>query len=1218
MPPHAFFLAVVRFSLLLSIILAGDYAATATAGATAASSSLPEDDARGDDRARHHHPAGGGPREDGGHDADGVHPPGFDVCVNCHAVFDLRVVVVNGGRSSSPSPSRRIHRRWWRVTLDEVRDDGALISLADGRAIPVAVDVDVDVDDRSRLRDPRPYGDDAPHSSYSSSTKPDRNAALRRRHLLGARVAVPYSHFVPGGPPAAVASRAREAVVVASLVRVEEEDGHPSSDYEKDDNDDDYHRPPSSDDDAEIAAAVTNVDDRDLEEGERRGRKMREIVVDRWLFNVAVPPAADGRDGGGRDDGVGGDNKGKIIGGFGGRAATSYYRDPIYEGTLEDADDAPPSSFPDAAEEEEEEEEEEVLAAREGVEEGEMSKNGRIEEEEVPGRPTTREGEEERGPIARACVCGTLGGIAVLFAIASWSSYFNDVVGGDDDALLATTPSPHDARALVGNDDDDLPRYSFEEHGMRGRRLSCEFGGEESPSSSSSLLSSSSSSSSRDGRYRGVRAVTTADSNGEVPRGRSGLDGQIESGSSSPRDSNGGGASSSSSCRDGIIGGPDAAIGIDSAGNDVTSNPAVHDEPHESDMARPLGRSDDCIVPSSSGEYDEDESSCCSNDDSGIVKMKDEKSKIGAEVDSIATTMRDCDLEIFSPRYSQYPDDITPLPHSNTSSMFEETTESEENLEQWDGSSRSNAEMPQAKESNDCEHQFCGTNTPKLGSALMGNAESNAKGTASSPVNNTASQEEKSPGLWQQIRLLTENDEAEPTNCDADVASSDIGNNSISSEEKFNNEKIDVEDEKLKNGIYTACNACCEKNIERDIGIEANNGINANVNVTEACRSNLRAGKAIVGPTSPPKIGRIVQKESSPSFPRFEPVAVVAPSIAQSFSEKKNRVEQQHEQHQPSPRDSLNPSVSSSAITATVHNSSCSAKRSHPSASEVEGREDDIPSQLSTAITRGQADGKRRRQQSTKVTHARVSTSPISRPQRSSELQFGIDRARVNRNDDFEESSHADHVEKENHSCPADAFEQHRDPNEVSFGPDANCFSGGYDSSPPSRMPLSTRSAGNQRAPLKHQDGFPSPASTVAATVQEFTAPRRKMQIMHDSSDRPFPIPSGGAGQSKRFEKSCTDMSSSNEGPYQQSSSDSAHHDAAESFERVPHPSSSNQSEDRESRSKKKIRKIEKKLLATSKVPAVYKPSSALIPLSQRLEEPAWQFSCAQRREQSF
>jgi len=701
------------------------------------------------------------------------------------------------------------------------------------------------------------------------------------------------------------------------------------------------------------------------------------------------------------------------------------------------------------------------------------------------------------------------------------------------------------------------------------------------------------------------------------------MDGQIKSGSSSRRDSDGGGASSSSSYRDGIIGGPDATIGIDSAGNDVTSNPTVHDEPCESDMARRRGRSDYCIAPSSSGDCDEDESSCRTNDDNGIGKMKNASAD-----NTIATTMHNCDLVTFSPRYSQCPDDITPLPHSNTSSMFEETTESEEDHEQWDGSSRSKTEMPQANKSYDYEHLVCGTNTPKLGITFMGNAESNAKGTASSPGNNTASQEENSPGLWQQIHPLSENDEAEPTNCDADGASSEIGNNSISFEEKFNSEKLDVEDETLENGFYASeakasSNACSEKNIQRDIGIEANNGIDANVNITEACKSSLRAGKATISPTSPPKIGRIILKETSPSFPRFEPVAVVAPSIVQSFSEKRNHVEQQHEVHQPSPRDSLNPSVTSSAITARVHNVSCGAKRSHPSASEGEGREDDISSRLSTSITRGQADGKRQRQQSTKVTHACVSTSPISLPQRSSELQFGFDRAHANRNDDFEESSHADHVEKENHSCPAHAFEQHRDPNEVSFGPDDNGFSGGYDSSPPTRMPLSTRSAGNQRAPFKHQDGFPSPASTVAATVQELTAPRRKMQIMHDSSDRPFPIPSGDARQSKLFEKSSAHMSSSNEGPYQ-SASDSAHHEAAESFERVPYPSRSNQSDDREdlqrkkSRSKKKIRKIERKLLATSKVTAVYKPSSALIPLSQRLEEPAWQFSCDQRSEQSF
>lgn len=44
----------------------------------------------------------------------------------------------------------------------------------------------------------------------------------------------------------------------------------------------------------------------------------------------------------------------------------------------------------------------------------------------------------------------------------------------------------------------------------------------------------------------------------------------------------------------------------------------------------------------------------------------------------------------------------------------------------------------------------------------------------------------------------------------------------------------------------------------------------------------------------------------------------------------------------------------------------------------------------------------------------------------------------------------------------------------------------------------------------------------------------------------------------------------------------------------------------KKSRSKRKIRKIEKKLMATTKRHANHKPSSTLLPLSQMIEEPCW------------
>ena len=129
-------------------------------------------------------------------------------------------------------------------------------------------------------------------------------------------------------------------------------------------------------------------------------------------------------------------------------------------------------------------------------------------------------------------------------------------------------------------------------------------------------------------------------------------------------------------------------------------------------------------------------------------------------------------------------------------------------------------------------------------------------------------------------------------------------------------------------------------------------------------------------------------------------------------------------------------------------------------------------------------------------------------------------------------------------------------------------------------------------------DRFPSPSSTVAATVHEFADPWR-----NKACDHPIPIPSGGVGQSKRFGISSTRTSSSISYPDQR-------------FEHEPSDSLvSNQVDDhaRRKRTKQKKRKIESKLRAASaamkRVIKDKKPSSALTDLSLRVEESAWQFS---------
>ena len=177
-------------------------------------------------------------------------------------------------------------------------------------------------------------------------------------------------------------------------------------------------------------------------------------------------------------------------------------------------------------------------------------------------------------------------------------------------------------------------------------------------------------------------------------------------------------------------------------------------------------------------------------------------------------------------------------------------------------------------------------------------------------------------------------------------------------------------------------------------------------------------------------------------------------------------------------------------------------------------------------------------------------------------------------------SSRSNQGGKENYLSPT-----YQDFNAVSFGPNNNYFSSGNDSSSPARMPLTTKSLGIEAVLF--------PSSTVAATMPKFDV------VMHQVNYRPIPIPSGGARKSKQFGVSSTHMSSFINYPDQR-------------VERAPGPLRSNQSkkqEEKRSRSKQDTRKIKKKLFATLKKPVIHKPSSTLIPLSERLEEFSWLFS---------
>ena len=334
-----------------------------------------------------------------------------------------------------------------------------------------------------------------------------------------------------------------------------------------------------------------------------------------------------------------------------------------------------------------------------------------------------------------------------------------------------------------------------------------------------------------------------------------------------------------------------------------------------------------------------------------------------------------------------------------------------------------------------------------------------------------------------------------------------------------------------------------------------------------ACCEVQAGEEAKDSPSSPPNIVRIVLKEKTPNSPYFNPV-VVAPSIVALSTDDvpSNATETL------SPKENfLAPSVSSSAATAWIHNRSINSNPRHSMPPDNEVCNNGVSINCS----------KRQRQQSSMdASSASGLTTPLC-SSNCSQCAPEVILPHLSRE-----------AENENHTtCPVSSVGQHDDASIASFGQDNDAL----------LSPRSSELSNGQQQHMQcmqyvHLNNSLSPTSTVAATVHERTVTRKKMQACNGvGEDRPLPVPSGEAGQRKRFGLLTTH---SLDFP-----------DLAEQIEDSPSKEIDNKPMIHP-RSKRKVRKIEKRLLATTRKPVVHIPSSTLISLSQRMEEPpSWQFS---------
>lgn len=339
---------------------------------------------------------------------------------------------------------------------------------------------------------------------------------------------------------------------------------------------------------------------------------------------------------------------------------------------------------------------------------------------------------------------------------------------------------------------------------------------------------------------------------------------------------------------------------------------------------------------------------------------------------------------------------------------------------------------------------------------------------------------------------------------------------------------------------------------------------------TQTC-SEKQAGKKIDSPPSPPKIVRIVLKKQTPNSPCFNPVVVATIAPAPSTSDDQPNITspaQDCQMHLSPKGGVLAPSVSSSVATAWTNNRSIDFKP----------RRSTTPYERVCNSVSSNCEKRQRRQSSKDARAPGLTNSIHGTNRRQPTPEAAVHPHASNR------------TEKEIHPNPASPVGQHDDASQASFGVDNDTL----------LSPMSSEHTNGQEQRFRfiHLNNSSSPTSTVAATVHEYTAPRRK--LCNDFGDHPLPIPSGGVGQRKRFGLASTHVGIT--------SSSLGIPDLTERAEESK--SSQIDSPMKNPRSKRKIRKIEKRLLATTRKPVVHVPSSTLISLSERMEEPpSWQFS---------
>jgi hypothetical protein len=171
-----------------------------------------------------------------------------------------------------------------------------------------------------------------------------------------------------------------------------------------------------------------------------------------------------------------------------------------------------------------------------------------------------------------------------------------------------------------------------------------------------------------------------------------------------------------------------------------------------------------------------------------------------------------------------------------------------------------------------------------------------------------------------------------------------------------------------------------------------------------------------------------------------------------------------------------------------------------------------------------------------------------------------------------------------------------------------------------SRADGKENASSNSRTPLPAKATSYSPSSTVAATVAEFAVPRTSNGLAW-RSERPVPIPTGNAGQNKRLGGSPTHfepqgasqgVESNDEsidfmnGADFSSQNDSSQHNGSSRSGKRSRTSKGSKGNKKTSRKRKNV---EKKLLATTKTSDKHKPPSWLGRLSQSLNDDMWQHS---------